>query len=146
MRKVSSVYVAASSNELERAEKWISLLRAAGIVVTSGWVENIREKGISNPREGATVDADRSTSAVVNRDNVERADLLWFLVPAPEAEIRDNHGRGGYYEAGLADAWGKVLVFSGDTRQSVFCTRGVEFKEDLAAFAYICKVARDGAP
>jgi hypothetical protein len=139
IKKINSVYVAASSNEIDRAQRWIDMLGKAGIECTSTWIESIKKVGESNPYD-ATPEV-RRTYASENESCVRSSDLLWFLVPAPIAP--NNHGRGGYYEAGMAKSIGKVLVFSGDTRQSVFCAHGIEFVEDIDAFAHICKLARE---
>lgn len=46
-----AVYVAASSSEIERAEKVMEKLRAANMLVTSSWAANIRKVGAANPME-----------------------------------------------------------------------------------------------
>lgn len=139
MKKINTVYIGASSTEIDRAERWAKMLAKAGIKCTSLWVDSIKKAGAANPRD---VDASvRLGYADENERCVRDSDLLWFLVPAPIAP--NNHGRGGYYEAGMAKTLGKVLVFSGDTKQSVFCAHGAEFEDDLDAFAHICKLARE---
>lgn len=132
-----AVYVAASSEERSRARAAIEQLQRAGIRCTSNWIECIEARcdGVPNPR-GAAPDlvVIRGNAVHGNKKAIHEASILWFLVsdvfPA----------RGGYYEAGFADALGKDLVFSGDTQQSVFTATGAEFDEDLDAFEHIKKL------
>lgn len=135
---MKSVYVAASSEEQNRARSAIEQLQRAGITCTSNWIETIAARcdGIPNPR-GTTPDLNviRGNAVYGNKKAIREADILWFLV----SEVFP--ARGGYYEAGYADALEKELVFSGDTQQSVFCVSGAEFEEDLEAFEHICKLA-----
>lgn len=131
---INKIYVGASSQEIARATMWTDKVREAGFEVTSTWIENIAKHspGDPNPRD-ATREA-RSEWSSTNLYQVKQADLLWFLVPTG----KEGHGHGGYYEAGHADALDKHIVFSGDTRQSIFPARGMEFDDDLSAFARIC--------
>jgi hypothetical protein len=134
---MKSVYVAASSDEQNRARAAIEQLNLAGIPCTSNWIENIalRSNGIANPR-GTQPDlvVIRSEAVHGNKKAIREASILWLLVP------ERSPGRGGYYEAGYADALEKHLVFSGDTQQSVFCVSGAEFADDLEAFEFIKKL------
>lgn len=137
--KVSSVYVAASSMDVKRAEHWTNHLAAAGLDVTSTWINTIVTIGEANPRG---VDRGiRLEYAKANVDAIVRAQLLWFLVPKPPMATC-----GAWWEAGVASAHGRIVVSSGeDTEQSVFTALGQEFKDDLLAFATICRLAREGA-
>lgn len=136
MKRVSSVYVAASSSEMARAKEWINRLRHAGLRVTSTWPEVIASVGSANPRDAA--DEDRHGWAFQDLTEIDQADLLWFLVP------REANGRGAYFESGYARARDKVLILSGDTKQSVFAALGFEYEHDVDAFARICRIAREG--
>ncbi len=133
---MKSVYVAASSDEQNRARAAVEQLQRAGIHCTSNWIENIAQRsgGIANPRGGGDTDLVRQLASSGNKKAIREADILWFLVP------ESAPGRGGYYEAGYADALDKPIVFSGDTQQSVFCAQGAEFAEDLDAFEHIKKL------
>lgn len=140
MKKIRFVYVSASSMEMERAARWMEMLGKTGIQCTSlQWVEDIKKVGVANPCGWESPEVRRGY-ADADEQSIRQSDLLWFLVPGPTL---DNHGRGGYYEAGLAKALGKTLVFSGDTKQSIFCAHGTEFDEDIDAFAHVCKLARE---
>lgn len=136
---MKKVYVAASSDEQNRARAAIEQLTRAGITCTSNWIEVIAKRcdGIANPRGHAPdLRVIRGNAVHGNKQAIRDADILWFLVP------EHSPGRGGYYEAGFADALEKTLVFSGDTQQSVFTASGEEFDNDLDAFEHIQKLVR----
>ncbi len=136
---MKKVYVAASSAEQNRARAAIEQLEAAGIPVTSNWIEVIARRcdGVPNPRGSAPdLNVIRGNAVAGNKQAIRDADILWFIVS-------DTHpASGGFYEAGFADALEKVLVFSGDTQRSVFCVSGAEFASDLDAFEHVEKIAR----
>lgn len=135
---MKSVYVAASSAEQNRARAAIEQLKAAGITVTSNWIEVIANRcgGVPNPRgEEPDLRVIRGNAVHGNKEAIRASDILWFLVPS------DEPGCGGFYESGFADALGKELVFSGDTQRSVFTISGHEFTEDLEAFEFVVKIA-----
>lgn len=136
MKYIRSVYVASSSADIDRAERWMGLLAKGGLAVTSTWPKVVRTVGDANPRE-ATMDQ-RCGWASCDLAEVKACDLLWFLVPAHEG------GHGAFYETGYADALDKVSVFSGDTKKSIFTARGHEFADDTEAFAWILRMAKDG--
>ena len=145
--KVTDVYVAASSGDIERAQHWIDQLAHAGIACTSLWIKSIASNGgVANPKAGAPNDflETRERRAGYSRENaaaIEKAQALWFLVPAPPL-----HTCGGWWEAGYGHALKKFMVYSGaNTEQSVFCALGDEYPHDLTAFAKICRLAREGA-
>jgi hypothetical protein len=140
------VYVAASSEPTQRvrAKRLIDLLTKAGVHCTSTWIKNVEDvhKGVANPRDD---DVARLTAVRMNESAIDEATLLWFLVPGPcdsDKERVDSPARGGYYELGYAAAQKKALVCSGDSKQSVCCSRASEFDDDLDAFAFIMKLAR----
>lgn len=137
-RKIENVYVSASSAEIDRAELWMGRLSMAGLNVTSTWARVIRDVGSANPRDATR--EQRKQWSDVDLGEVRACDLLWFLVPA-----LDKPTRGAWLEVGFADAAGKLLVFSGDTKQSIFCATGDEYEDDIDAFATICRLARNGS-
>ena len=136
--KVSKVYIAASSADIERAELWSSRLSIAGIEVVSTWMQTVRDVGDANPR--AAERADRQRWAVEDLTQVRSCDLLWMLVPSTARATR-----GAWLECGFAEALNKIVVFSGDTAQSVFCALGDEWQGDEEAFALICRLSRTGS-
>ena len=131
---IHKVYVGASSQEIERAAMWTDKIREAGFEVTSTWIDNIAKHSPGDPNSRDAIDTDRASWSNTNLAQVRYADLLWLLVPTS----KEGHGHGGYYEAGHAHALDKHLVFSGDTKQSIFTSMGQEFADDLSAFARIC--------
>jgi hypothetical protein len=132
---VLKVYLSASSAEMRRARTAVEALGAAGIEVVSTWIDVIDQVGNANPRDAST--EDRARWSKVDLDEVLAADVLWFLVPSTHAPTR-----GGWLEAGLAHAHGKTLVFSGDTKQSIFCALGSEYTTDDEALKAIRKLAK----
>lgn len=127
-----AVYIAGSSShwQSDRVQAAIAALRAHDIVVTNTWTEVIVKVGDANPR--AASDIDRRGWAVQCLNEIDAADAVWVLVPVVPATTR-----GAWFEAGYAYSNHKHVVFSGDTKQSVFCALGREFATDAAAIAYL---------
>lgn len=117
------IYIAASSAEIERAEKWNNAVRGEGITVTSVWTETIRrvqrERGMkstgeaSNPAQ-ATV-ADRRMWSMENVTQIRASDVLWLLVPPKESP-----SQGAYFEFAVAWNERKLTVASGGDQRFVF--------------------------
>ena len=135
------VYVAASASpdEAPRVASAIAALRAHGFVVTCTWPEVVAATGDANPRDASNVDRRGWSTSDLNE--IDAADALWFLVPNPPAMTR-----GAWFEAGYAYSSHKHLVFSGDTKQSVFCALGIEFAGDAAALAHLIHLRDAYAP
>jgi hypothetical protein len=132
------VYIAAASTteEIARVKKWSEIAIRDGLITPiQTWPEEIAKVGSANPRDASKEDRLKWG----NQDLAEAAasDLVWFLVPVTNAP-----GRGGYYESGYKTALRHQVVYSGDTKQSVFCAQGMEFPSDELAYAYICDLAR----
>lgn len=119
------IYVAASSEEIERAEKWSHALRGEGISVTSVWPETIRrvqrERAMKSTNEAsnpaaATV-ADRRKWSMENVTQILASELFWLLVPTPP-----NLSQGAYWEHSLAWRERKLTIASGggDNQRFVF--------------------------
>ncbi len=134
LRRVTKVYVAGASAEIERARTMISLLEAAGIHVTSTWPSIIDSVGDANPRDASRDDRRRLSSICL--EQVREADLLWFLVPP-----KDRPSSGAWVETGCAIDRGKLVIASGDTKQSIFPSLAIELDDDHAALALIRKLA-----
>jgi hypothetical protein len=139
LRRVAKVYVAGSSAELERCEAAIALLEASGVHVTSTWPIVVRDHGGGNPRD-ASRDRRRLFS-VADLGQVREADLVWVLVPPLDCPTR-----GAWLEAGYAHGLGKLVVFSGDTLQSIFCATGNEFADDASAFEFVQRICDAEVP
>lgn len=132
-----SVYVAASADKTnaERVAAAIAALRSHGFVVTCTWPEVVAATaGGANPRD-ASAESRRGWS-ITDLNEIDAADAVWFLTPAPPLATR-----GAWFESGYAYSEKKHLVFSGDTKQSVFCALGAEFDSDEAALAHLKQLA-----
>jgi nucleoside 2-deoxyribosyltransferase len=107
-----SIYVAASSQEIDRAEHWMIRLQEEGVRVTSTWIQSIRKVGVANP-----ADATREQRAVWARQDaaeVAAADGLWLLMPTKPTS-------GAWWEFGYAYGLGKRIWISGpDQPRSIF--------------------------
>jgi len=72
------LYIAGSSQELDRAALWIARAKEAGIEITLDWTIPIREKGSGNTLPFV----EKQHYACADRDAIRSADAFWFLVPA----------------------------------------------------------------
>lgn len=130
------VYVAGSSAEIERVERWSAALVAAGIEVVSSWPQNVRAVGSANPRDASREQRLAWTATCLVE--VTTATVVWFLVPGSAAATRGAWAEIGFARGCSHDpARRPRLVFSGDTKQSIFCALGDEHDTDEAAFAAI---------
>ena len=129
-----SVYVAGSSGEIPRAVAVTAKLRAAGVSVVSTWPEVVTATGDANPRDAEY--GARHDYATTDLSEIRIAHVTLLLCPEHEA------ARGAYYEAGFTDALDKLLVCSGDTRQSVFTARGIECATDDEAIDLIVAIGK----
>src|SRR3990172_10738927 len=129
MRSISNVYIAASTqlSQRERAQHWVNHLALAGVRVVSTWLTVVDVVGSANPRDASPEERLQWTANCLRE--VRECDLLWFLVPPADVLTR-----GAWAEVGDAVATDKLLVSSGDTKQSIFCALGEERPEDLEAF------------
>jgi hypothetical protein len=125
-----TVYIAASSADIERAEHWRDRLIAAGVTVTSSWMANVRKVGAGNPRDAS--DAQRNAWSTQCLIEVVESDVLWLLVPPAGVDTV-----GAWWEAGAASVSDVWIVASGDTRRTIFTARGVEYLDDETAFAAV---------
>lgn len=135
------VYVAGSSGEIERAEKWMAALRAAGFEVTSTWPETIRKVGSANPMTATR--EQRAMWSAQDLSEVSDAEVFWLLLP----EGKPSEGacvEFGYAvmlgatakEAralGILDAPNFWMIASGVER-SIFTALAEHFETDEKAF------------
>ena len=135
------LYIAASSLDIERAERWTNVARDAGFIIESTWIEVIRGVGVANPRR-AHLDERRAWSRDDLRQ-VRRSALFWLLVPP-----LDLPTRGAWIELGWALHGTQHIVCSGDTKQSIFCALAEEHDTDEEGFAALCRVRNqvEGTP
>lgn len=123
------VYVAGASAELERAESAIRRARAQGLVVTYDWPISFRAAQATGG-DDSLGRADRYRVACEDRDGVLRARALWLLAPR-----RGSTGAG--FELGLAYAWGKHVVVSGENRHLFASLAHVEVDRDEEAISQL---------
>lgn len=129
------LYIAASSSDLVRVRHWDQIARSvAGIEVVSSWLDVVAQVGEANPRD---IERARARAwALDDLTDIHRADAVWFLVPP-----LDQPTRGAWCELGFAQARNKkIIVCSGDVRQSIFCALGDEYERDEDAFAALCRL------
>ncbi len=105
------VYVAASSNQLERAGAVMDALEARGYEIAHDWVKIIIERGAANPTDAS--EAQCALWAAEDLIGVRSADVLFLLMPA-------EGGLGAFWETGYAQALGKPLVISGAYERTIF--------------------------
>jgi nucleoside 2-deoxyribosyltransferase len=129
------VYVAGSTMEMDRARFAMKSLKDIGIEVTSTWVDVVTGVGDPNPRAASAIDRFKWSEA--DLVEVKNANLIWFLVPGPNAPTR-----GAWLEVGYAHALGKPGVASGDTKSSIFLALFDEFTTDSEARVFIAKIAK----
>lgn len=75
------LYIAGSSKELYRAERWLKACRDAGITITEDWAAQMRQAGPDH-----LLDEDRLIKAAqADLDGVATADVVWLLHPPTTA-------------------------------------------------------------
>lgn len=101
------IYIAAWSEEVERARTWMAKAREAGYEITCDWtpeVERFRSAGRAPTFEERLVAAD------VDMAGVLAADIVWVLCPA-------TGGAGVHTELGIALGWNAALEAFGNNVQ-----------------------------
>lgn len=139
-----SLYVACSSAEIERAEKWIRALRERKVTVTSTWPETIRrvqaERNIastaaaSNPRQATR--EDRQKWAMENVRAIKSATHLWLLCPPSE-----HVSQGVYFEFGIAWADKRTIASGGDQRFVFSALADDLYETDEQAFERVLELS-----
>ncbi len=127
-----SVYVAASSDELARANWAMKKVRTEGWTVASDWVAAIGHAGgVANPTDAPREDRQRWSRTAFGA--IDMADALWLLAP----EV--GHGRGAFVELGFALAQRMPVVVSGSRHASSIFTSlaNAEVETDDEALALL---------
>lgn len=75
------IYVACSSRELERAERVMNELRAAGHEIAHDWIPGVRAAFASGIEEAKADDAHAFQAALADMNGVITSDVLVFLAP-----------------------------------------------------------------
>ena len=126
------VYVAGSSQEMDRASRWIDLFSALTThMITLDWTKKVREAGSANPPDWTR---DRKTDAACEAlDAVADADLFWLLVP-------NTPSQGCWVELGVAYGNGLPIYASGRYHIPFFGSVAHHaYSNDEHAFAAIAK-------
>lgn len=130
------IYLAAAStpDQIERVTAWHNRLSKAGMHVVSTWPAVIGQIGATNPRNATA--AERRGWSATDLQELSSADALWLLCPPSGVTTR-----GAWVELGVAYDRAKLIVSSGDTRQSIFTALTEEFETDEEAFGALLLVA-----
>lgn len=130
------VYIAAAStpDEMLRVERCARALAEVGIEITSTWPTVIGQVGATNPRNASV--GDRRAWSAQDLSEVANADALWLLCPPSGAATR-----GAWCEMGYAWAKGRLVIASGDTKQTIFTALGAEYDTDDEALHALALVA-----
>ena len=111
-----TVYVAASSKELERAEKAMKFIRSHDCLeLASDWASTIRAVGAANKGVPGFTAYHAAQEAM---ERVERCDILWLLIP-------ETPSFGAGYEMGYfmrRPAWRPLIISGGPRDASIFQT------------------------
>ncbi len=141
------IYIACSSKEIDRAEKWMQKCRENGIGVVCSWPANIRRVGVPNPTTASR--EERARWSMQNLNELVSAEQFWILMPEGPVSF------GAAFELGFAvreailynEAQRKERAYpedqvrpiyaSGNTKLSVFTSLVTEFATDEEAFEQI---------
>jgi nucleoside 2-deoxyribosyltransferase len=139
---VLNVYVAGASAEVDRAERVIAALRAAGINITHDWTPDVRAVEAAG---GPTTleDQERLDRALVDVAAVRRADFVVMLAPEPP-----HASTGAGFESGVAYERGLPLVVAGSVaarRRFLFGALVVEYESDVEVVAWLTDPERTAA-
>lgn len=128
---IVKLYIAASSNPTERPRVDAAFAVAASmphIEIIGDWRPSVDEHG-SNPTDRQVGIA----AAFQCHDALQKADLLWLLVP-------ETMSIGAWFELGFATRGQIDIICSGKFDQTIFTTfANACFSDDAAAVALIAK-------
>jgi hypothetical protein len=110
---MTSVYVAASGHEIERAERVVAQLRARGCTITHDWTAGMRRELAAGRRDRDLPDDEAHAYARRDIDAVRDADVFLFLVP-------ETPSKGAWIELGIALSSRCDIVIAGDYQASIF--------------------------
>ncbi len=134
------VYIAASSRieERNRVRLCMHALEAApGLELAYDWLTPMQ--GRTTTRDSELSDSDAIDQARLCLKGVEDAEAVWLLAP-------NSPTRGAWVELGVAHSESKLIVGSGDYRQSIFCQLAdFLYEKDAEALAFFVRRAEIGA-
>lgn len=128
------IYVAASSAEIDRAERMISRLKAAGHEITEDWTVTIRTVGLAN--QGLSPER-RRECADADFKGVASADRVVILVPRAPVVTQ-----GAWWEGGVADALEIPTLAVGrkeDRDRNIFLSRCREVDTDDEVLVWLAE-------
>jgi nucleoside 2-deoxyribosyltransferase len=111
------IYVAGSSDQLERVEDAMIALERKGHTICHDWVTPVKQVGEANPPDASLYA--RLRWARDDLAGVDSAQVLWVLMPSKE-------GFGAGVELGYAIAKGIPIVVSGCHTRSIFTAFATE--------------------
>lgn len=124
-----TIYIAASSYELDRARAAMAMARASGYEITHDWTLSVAEHG-GNPLRLPS--ADRRRFACADLDAIDNADVVWLLA------TDDHVSRGANIEYGYALASRAFVIVSGAVRGSIFYdVSQARFPDDISAAEFL---------
>lgn len=127
------IYVAGSSEQLDRVKDVMAALEERGYTVTHNWPSEVEKVGEANPIDAS--DKDRLRWARADLLGVHQADVLLLLMPAKE-------GFGAAVELGYAIAHNLKIIVSGAFARSIFTVFGNCYdRDDLALDAEFPEIA-----
>lgn len=107
-----SVYIAASSREVERVQAAQRAVAERGWDLTLDWLSPMLENIAAGRLDSSLSDAEAAQYAVDDLMAIDSADVVWFLCPGQPT-------KGAYVELGYALGRGIPVVCSG-ARSSIF--------------------------
>jgi hypothetical protein len=114
-----SVYVAAASAEVERAERVMSMLRERGCSIVGDWTDDVRDQRRRALTDADLTDADARAASDRCLDAIDACDVLLYLAPAQPST-------GASAELGYAlhpMTGARVVVAGPHARSSIFSRR-----------------------
>ena len=105
-----NVYVAASSHELDRADRVMRAIEAAGHSITHNWIPGVRDAIARGITEAKADDAHAFNAARDDMRGVATCDVLVFLAPTDTSKM-------AWSELGAAIVLGKRVVVAHDEEE-----------------------------
>lgn len=121
-------YVGGASSEIERVERFIARLRAAGYIITFDWPAQIRASG--KPANIGLTREERFAAWSACMEGVESADEVVIIAPR-----NGRTTKGAWGEMGIAIARGTVPIYVGHEDDTVMASMCEVVDSDDEAFA-----------
>lgn len=140
------VYVAGSSNDLERVRAAQRRLRVAGAEISFDWTLDIELARVSGKTDADLSEPQRAVASIGCLDGVRLARVFWLLAPPAHAPSRGAWGELGYAIA-LAerDPNRTILVSGPGARETIFTSHPLVTSGDDASVAeFLERWARRG--